>query len=69
MYMKRYVVIPMLTAICLLIGLTIGIAARADRGARKDSRATSPRQPKENSQELDSEEGINCVPASDSFKT
>jgi hypothetical protein len=60
--MKRHVVIPMLTAICLLIGLTTGIAAQADGSAQKDSQATSPRQPKENSEEPDSEEGINCVP-------
>ena len=60
--MKKHCVIPTLTTICLLIGLTLSNAARADLGAQKDSQGVSRKQPKENSQRPDSEEGINGVP-------
>ena len=60
--MRMPALITMLTMTCLMIGLVITNGAQADFSAQKNSQAPSPKQPKNNSQAHELEEGINPLP-------
>lgn len=56
--MNKRIIIPVLTALCVTIGMIVNTDARADLGGQKDSQAAPRKQSKETAPEPYAEEGV-----------